>query len=345
MKNVAIALVVAACACALFAPATALAAVRTHYIAADEVLWNYAPSGRDLIAGSALPPLAPQQMGWKFHKIIYREYTDASFTTLAPRRAADAYMGLLGPPIHAAVGDTVDILFKNHAPIPTNVAFAATPRRHVAPVPPGGIAHYSWHITSEEGPGPSDGSSIAWRYFSTCDEISDENTGMVGPLIVTRAGEANADGSPRDVDREAFVLFSEMDESLSRLAHANLADPSINPNRVRPTPPFTGPYTFANQIYNINGFVFGNMPLFSIRDGSRVRWYVVVTGSDFDAHTPHWHGQTVLYRGMRTDIIDAQVNQIQVVDMVPDNPGIWLMHCHVELHLAGGMEARFAVVR
>ena len=30
--------------------------------------------------------------------------------------------------------------------------------------------------------------------------------------------------------------------------------------------------------------------------------------------------------------------------LVPDNPGIWLFHCHLNGHLQAGMEARFAVV-
>jgi cytochrome b involved in lipid metabolism len=33
-----------------------------------------------------------------------------------------------------------------------------------------------------------------------------------------------------------------------------------------------------------------------------------------------------------------------VYDMVPDNPGRWLLHCHVQLHLAMGMSTTFVVV-
>lgn len=32
-----------------------------------------------------------------------------------------------------------------------------------------------------------------------------------------------------------------------------------------------------------------------------------------------------------------------VADMVPDNPGVWLFHCHIEPHLTGGMATRFRV--
>lgn len=33
-----------------------------------------------------------------------------------------------------------------------------------------------------------------------------------------------------------------------------------------------------------------------------------------------------------------------VADMETDNPGMWLFHCHVKVHLEGGMAARFAVL-
>src|SRR5438477_115780 len=88
------------------AAAPADARLRTYYIAADEVLWNYAPSGTDVMTGRPLPPLQPLQLGWSFRKAVYDEYTDASFTHRKTRPSSDAYLGLIGPIIHAEVGDT-----------------------------------------------------------------------------------------------------------------------------------------------------------------------------------------------------------------------------------------------
>lgn len=339
MRRAAVAFVVAAVFTALTASA-AQAAVRTYYVASDEVTWHYAPSGTDMISGGRLPALALDQLGNTYRKVVYRLYTDGTFTT---RVAQPPYLGLVGPTMHAEAGDTVVIYFKNHARIATNVALGIEPER-VAAVKPGGTARYAWRITDADGPGKLDPSSIAWRYFSTVDETDDENTGMVGILIVTRRGSAKPDGAPADVDDEVVTAFSEMDESLSRMVDVNVADPAINPRHVKKAPPF-GQFTFDNQFFTINGFIFGNMPIPTLREAARVRWYVPVTESDFDAHMPHWHGNTALAHGMRTDIIDAQMNQVQIVDMTPDNPGIWLFHCHVAQHLAGGMEARYAVVK
>jgi FtsP/CotA-like multicopper oxidase with cupredoxin domain len=94
---------------------------RTYYIAADEVVWNYAPSGRDLIEQKPLPALMPLQLGWSYRKAVYREYTDASFRHLKPRAPEDAYLGILGPVIHAEVGDTVIVVFRNNARFPLSV--------------------------------------------------------------------------------------------------------------------------------------------------------------------------------------------------------------------------------
>jgi manganese oxidase len=34
---------------------------------------------------------------------------------------------------------------------------------------------------------------------------------------------------------------------------------------------------------------------------------------------------------------------METVDMIPDNPGIWLFHCHISDHMAGGMVTSYEV--
>jgi manganese oxidase len=36
--------------------------------------------------------------------------------------------------------------------------------------------------------------------------------------------------------------------------------------------------------------------------------------------------------------------QMVVGDMVPDDPGIWLFHCHISFHNSGGMAIRYQVI-
>jgi FtsP/CotA-like multicopper oxidase with cupredoxin domain len=35
---------------------------------------------------------------------------------------------------------------------------------------------------------------------------------------------------------------------------------------------------------------------------------------------------------------------MKIFDMVADNPGIWLLHCHVNDHIDAGMLTRFEVL-
>jgi hephaestin len=87
------------------------------------------------------------------------------------------------------------------------------------------------------------------------------------------------------------------------------------------------------------------MPLgaVTLKQGERVRWYVMASTNDFDLHAPHWHGNTVTIHHMRTDVMAINPMEMVTADMVPDDPGTWLFHCHITFHNAAGMAARYAV--
>jgi hypothetical protein len=90
-----------------FAPAAAGAVERTYFIAADEVVWDFAPSDpNNPITGepftreeSVFLRHAKDRIGRKYLKAVYREYTDASFTTPKPRGPAEESQGIMGPTI------------------------------------------------------------------------------------------------------------------------------------------------------------------------------------------------------------------------------------------------------
>ena len=92
----------------------------------------------------------------------------------------------------------------------------------------------------------------------------------------------------------------------------------------------------------INGYIFGNLPGLTMKEGERVRWYLMAT-SNFELHSPHWHGNTVTINHMRTDVAALQTMGMIIADMVPDNAGTWMFHCHVSGHLKGGMQALYTV--
>ncbi len=95
---------------------------------------------------------------------------------------------------------------------------------------------------------------------------------------------------------------------------------------------------------HINGFIHGSMPLaaLTMRSGQRVRWYLMSSTNDFDVHAPHWHGNTVICRDAHRR---GQLSfmGMATANMVPDNVGMWLFHCHVSFHNAAGMAVRYQV--
>jgi hephaestin len=341
--------------------------VRTYFLAADEVDWNYAPSGRNEISGAPFDETAavftrqgPGRIGTTYIKSLYREYTDASFGTLKPRTAADQHLGMLGPVIRAAVGDTVSVVFKNNLDRPAAVHMHGVfydKGSEGAPyddgtgplqkaddaVPPGGVYTYSYKVPDRAGPGPMDGSSILWMYHSHTDEVGDDYAGLVGPMIITRADAARPDGTPEDVDREFIVQFKVSNENASPYLNRNIQRFTGNPGSVNPADEAFGE---SNLMHSVNGYVYGNLPLeaMTMQQGERVRWYLMGMGSEVDLHTPHWHGNTVTALGMRTDVVSLLPATMLTADMVPDDQGTWLFHCHVNDHITAGMQVRYRVL-
>jgi manganese oxidase len=74
----------------------------------------------------------------------------------------------------------------------------------------------------------------------------------------------------------------------------------------------------TNVKWSINGYIFGNMPLIKMKAGDRVRWYVATLRDFNNAHTPHWHGNTVIAAGQRTDVVSVLAAEMVTADMVPD---------------------------
>ena len=352
---------------------------RTYYVAADEVEWDYAPSGRDEAMGMPFDAVArgftesgPHQIGRVNKKAIYREYTDATFSTLKKRAPSDEYLGILGPLIRAEVGDTIKIVFKNNATHPFGmhphgVLYAKDSEgadyndgttgadKEDACVAPGATHIYIWQVPERAGPGPLDPSSVVWLYHSHCDELRDVASGLFGMMVITRRGMALPDGRPKDVDHEFATMFIAINENESWYLDDNIREHTTDPKGVNKSEigvlTATGFSTVSantgfintNVKWSINGYIYGNMPMMTMKVGDHVRWYVATLGDFNNGHTPHWHGNTVLVAGQRTDVISVTSAQMITADMVPDAPGIWLYHCHISDHMLGGMDARYQV--
>lgn len=300
-----------------------LARTRHYYIAAEDVTWNYAPSGHNLLNGNVIPQ--PWALKSQWSKTRFIEYTDETFTVPKPQ---PEWLGILGPIVRGEVGDEIVVDFLNRSQSghdihphglrydKNNEGSLYLPVAKGGFVPPGGRYTYHWFATAASGPRPGQLSSTVWWYHAHVDPAVEINAGLLGPIIITAKGKANLDGSPKDVDREfvaSFMIFDQLGGKPDGL------------------------------FYSINGFIFGNLPGLIMKQGEKVRWYLLGMGNEIDIHTPHWHGETVTDGIQNTDVIELLPGSMKTVDMVADNPGTWMFHCHVEDHMEAGMMAMYIV--
>ncbi|MFN8376032.1 MAG: multicopper oxidase domain-containing protein [Anaerolineae bacterium] len=338
---------------------------RTYYIAADEVDWDYAPNGDISMPGMEMMHEDSEvfighdehHIGSVYRKAIYRQYTDETFTELVPREAQWEHLGLMGPIIRAEVGDTIVVVFRNNASHPYSIhphgvlyekdsegapyadGTEGADREDEA-IPPGGTYTYTWEVVERSGPGPQDPSSVVWLYHSHTDEVRDTNSGLVGAIIVYSDGLLNDDGTVNGIDREFVTLFKVFNENVSWYLDENIAEFTEEPHEVEDE---DDEFIESNLMHSINGYVYHNLPGLDMQLGDTVRWYVVALGTEVDLHSPHWHGITALWHGQRVDTVDLIPGMTQIVDFVADNPGTWMLHCHVDDHIIAGMSAVFTI--
>jgi FtsP/CotA-like multicopper oxidase with cupredoxin domain len=110
-------LVALATVAAFAAPASAPAATREYFIAAEEVLWDFAPGMAGIRGGEAHGGAhggVPKSWAGntRKRKVRYVECTNAAFSARKPQ---PEWLGILGPVIRAEVGDTVLVHFWNRA--------------------------------------------------------------------------------------------------------------------------------------------------------------------------------------------------------------------------------------
>lgn len=207
--------------------------------------------------------------------------------------------------------------------------------------------NYTWDVPARAGPGPNDKSSIAWLYHSHTDEAADTNAALTGVIIVTRPEDADAvTAKPSDVDREIVTLFSIIDEISSPFAVENTFPLPAVQNNMTKYMMLTMNLMFqdSQRMKNINGYVYGNLPGTYMYEGERVRWYVGTLGDEKDVHGAHWHGNTLLLQNQRVDSIPLVPAVLVSADMVPDNVGQWMFHCHTNHHIHGGMTGLYEVL-
>ncbi|XP_053467469.1 ferroxidase HEPHL1-like [Ictalurus furcatus] len=322
------------------------------YLAAEEVMWNYAPSRTwelekfnttlDESNGNVYLKKSPDRIGPVYKKVVYRKYKDETFTELDARGPDEDHLGILGPILRVQVGEKVQVVFKNKATRAYSVHAHGVKTSEAQPVNPGNTTRYNWTVSS--GPGPTESNCITYAYYSSVNFIKDLASGLVGPLVVCRKGTLNESRRRKDVDKEFALLFMVFDENESWYLQDNIKnylnrDPEIFDINDRE-------FIESNMKYGINGKLYANLHGLKMQQGDRTEWYLMALGSGEDMHTIHFHDQSFIYRTdhpHRADVYGLFPGSFKTVELRAGAPGTWLLHCHVSDHIDAGMETTFTI--
>lgn len=101
----------------------------------------------------------------------------------------------------------------------------------------------------------------------------------------------------------------------------------------------------ATYTWTINGMTYDRSTPLAVRPGEAVRLRFVNQTTMF--HPMHVHGHTFQVRGRsgigpRKDTVIVRPDETVVADLVADNPGQWLTHCHNVYHAEAGMMVRLS---
>jgi FtsP/CotA-like multicopper oxidase with cupredoxin domain/plastocyanin len=249
------------------------------------------------------------------------------------------YNGQLpGPELRVQEGDTVRILVKNSLPVPTTIhwhgidvtnSMDGVPGVTQDPIQPGETFTYEF-VAKPAG--------TRW-YHSHQDPEMQVPLGLYGPLIVEPRDIAPAAGQPAPVryDREYTVMLQEWALGLT---------PEVAMGVEGAVPPKTHSKEIDRDLFLMNGRASDGILPLQIKQGQRMRIRLINAGSL--VHSIHLHGHQ--FKIVATDGNPvppaAQLIKDTVtigpaerfdLEIVGDNPGYWMFHCHMEHHMANGM--------
>ncbi|XP_066097316.1 ceruloplasmin-like [Saccopteryx bilineata] len=335
-----------------------------YYIAAEKILWNYAPSGINVFTGQSLTAAGsesqsvfkqgPTRIGGTYQKLVFRGYTDASFQT---QKAREEHFGLIGPVIKAEVGDTIQVTFYNKGPVPLSMqphgllyskdnegSFYRTPGGGDPPasshVNPGKRFVYTWQVPADVGPTSTDPNCLTWLYFSAVNGTKDTNSGLVGPLLVCRKGSLGKDGKQKGIDKEFYLLATVFDENQSFLLDENIRTFTTEPENVDKEDP---DFQKSNYMSTLNGYMYGNQPGLDMCLGDKVSWHMFSVGSELELHGIYFSGNTFTYPEERSDTIPLLPHNSQTLLMTPDSLGKFDVVCLISQHYQEGMKNHYRV--
>ena len=225
-----------------------------------------------------------------------------------------------GPTIQVNQGDRVRVIFDNHLPEETSIhwhgfedqiRYDGQPGISQEPVKPGGRFVYEFDI-HQEG-----------TYFYHSHMAMQEMAGMLGAFIMH--------------PREDYQPHCDKDFAICLQEYAVLPSNTV-PNTM-------------NMEYNwllLNGKAGPATTPLIVRKGDRVRVRFINLGMDH--HPMHMHGHTFYTTGTEGgrvpetawwpgNTVLVGVAQSRTIEFIANNPGDWMLHCHLPHHMMNQMSS------
>jgi hypothetical protein len=252
---------------------------------------------------------------------VFRLVAQVFKQQIAPNKTIDVWGfngSAPGPTFQVTQGDHVRVIFENQLPEPCSIhwhgfedriQFDGMPGISQAPVRPGESFVYEFDIHQ------------AGTYFYHSHMAMQEMAGMLGAFIMH--------------PREAYTPHCDKDFVLHFQEYAVLANNTV-PNTMK----------MEFNWLVINGKAGPAATPLIVRQGDRVRLRFINLGMDH--HPIHLHGHTFHVTGTEGGRIQPSawwpgntalvgVGQARDVELVANNPGDWMLHCHMPHHMMNQM--------
>ncbi|NP_001315460.1 coagulation factor V precursor [Danio rerio] len=326
----------------------------TYYMAAEEVIWDYAPNMPENMDGdfrSKYLKQGPQRIGKKYKKAVFTQYKDGMFKERAEDKQRKRELGILGPVIRAQIRDIIKIVFKNKASRPYSIyphgltidkaaEGASYPQggNQTYSVQPGETYTYTWSVTEEDVPTDSDPRCLTRMYHSAVDAPRDIASGLVGPLLICKSQSLNKKNVQLKADKEQHAMFTVFDENKSWYQDENINTYCSDPKKVKKDDP---EFYKSNVMHTINGYVYESGQELGFCHGEIVTWHVSSVGEQDYIQTATFYGHTFELKNREEDILSLFPMTGETITMNMVNIGIWLLASLNSHDSTKGMRVKF----
>ncbi|XP_068181094.1 coagulation factor VIII isoform X2 [Antennarius striatus] len=332
-----------------------------HYIAAEEILWDYGVRKPHQLIKPREMHRGMRKFLPQYKKVVFRAYRDEGFQEPVSRGELQEHLGIMGPLIRTEINDLLTVIFKNKASRPYSFHLhgiydrsqgAGIAQTHASSVPPGvpgdplapgEVRRYTWRITRMQGPTDTEFDCKTGAYYSTVDKERDLHSGLIGPMVICKAGTIKPHHFTQPHVQEFSLLFHTFDETKSWYLEQNLMRYCAPPCYASTDDPW---YHISNKFAAINGYVAETLPGLLVAQNQQVRWYLLNVGSDGEYHAVQFHGLPFTLHTKqehRMGVYNLFPGVFGTLEMRPSTVGTWLVECAIGDYQQAGMRAKLLV--